>query len=141
MKVDHIAFVGIDGRAEPRSIFGVGRVNGLYVGQEARDAVEGVAIVDSLDFDPRSGVVLIRKRAAEGGNPAAARAWNRSPGDNDRHVADVCGIHIGLAHFFANDADQKQQPAPKPQVKPDAEGANGATGGAGEKAQGQPKGK
>lgn len=122
MKIDHIVFVDERGNEEPRAIFGCGRVRGLAVGQVVRDAVEGEAIVDSLEFDSRSGVILIRKRAKEGGNPKAARSWNRTPGETDRHVADVCGIHVGKAHFFMNDADQapKQQKAQQPAQAPSA---------------------
>ena len=121
MKVDHIVFLDERANEEPRTVLGCGRLRGLAVGQVVKDAVEGEAIVDSLEFDSRSGVLLIRKRAKSDGNPKAARSWNRTPGETDRHVADVCGIHVGKAHFFMNDADQapKKQPEKAPEPKPE----------------------
>lgn len=106
MKLSKVVFLDERCNEDPRTILGVGRVRGLHVGQVVKDAVEGEALVSSLELDPRSGILLIRKRAKPDGNPRAATAWNRSPGETDRHVADVCGVHVGRAHFFCNDADQ-----------------------------------
>jgi hypothetical protein len=105
MKLHTIVFVDNRGYAESRTIHGIGRVSTLSVGQDVGDGAN-LAVILSLECDTRSGVLVIRKRSKEGGNPAAGREWNNS---DQRREADFCVIHMGTATCYGNDADQPQK--------------------------------
>lgn len=119
MKLHTIVFVDSRGYAEPRTIQGIGRVSILTVGQEVNDGASGPAVVASLECDTRSGVLVVRKKAKEGGDPVAARLWANGTGESQRREADFCVIDIGSATCYGNDADQpqKQQPQKPAQVE------------------------
>lgn len=146
MKIKLVRFMAFDGSAvAPRQLPGIGRVNSLSVGDVVKDVVDGEAIVSSLDYEPRSGAIVIRKTKQDGNPKDASRSWNRSPREGNNSVGpaepkgDWCAISIGAAQIVGDDAptgagvpapkleDQKQPESPpagqdaKPQDPPPAQ--------------------
>ena len=125
MKIKLVRFLAFDGSAiMPRQLPGIGRVNSLAVGDTVRDVVDNEAIVSSLDYEPRSGAIVIRK-AKHPDNPVdASRSWNRSPREGNNNVSaaepkgDWCAISIAGAQIVGDDAVAVE--APKKQEKPAA---------------------
>jgi len=108
MKLHTIVFVDNRGYAESRTIQGIGRVSILTVGQEVNDGAMGPSVIAALEADTRSGVLVIRKRAKEGGDPAGGRSWANGTGESQKREADFCVIHMGTATCYGNDSDQGQ---------------------------------
>jgi hypothetical protein len=106
MKLHTIVFVDNRGYAESRTIQGIGRVSVLTVGQDVGDGAS-IAVVASLECDTRSGVLIIRKRPKEGGNPSACREWDNG---NQKRLADFCVVHMGTATCYGNDEPPKPYP-------------------------------
>ena len=111
MKIKLVRFMAFDGSAvAPRQLPGIGRVNSLSVGDVVKDVVDGEAIVSSLDYEPRSGAIVIRKTKQDGNPKDASRSWNRSPREGNNSVGpaepkgDWCAISIGAAQIVGDDA-------------------------------------
>jgi hypothetical protein len=109
MKLHTIIFVDSRGYTESRTIIGLGRVSSLSVGQTVHDGSANSCVISSLECDTRSGVLLIRKRAQDGGDPQSGRVWANGTGETQRRDADFCMVHIGTATCYGDDADQPQK--------------------------------
>lgn len=109
MKIKLVRFMQFDGSAmQPRVLAGMGRVGSLAVGDVVKDPVDGIARIASLDYETRSGAIVIRK-AKHPDNPTdASRSWNRSTGSSDPK-ADWCAIAIGNAMIVGDDESQQGQ--------------------------------
>lgn len=126
MKIKTVRFMALDGAAvAPRTIPGLGRVSGLAIGDVVKDCVDGEAIVSSLDYEPRSGAIVIRKSRKDDNPRDASRSWNRSPREGNNLVGkeepkgDWCAISIGTAQIVGDDAPAVDTPA-KVETKPEA---------------------
>ena len=130
MKIKLVRFMAFDGSAvAPRQLPGIGRVNSLSVGDVVKDVVDGEAIVSSLDYEPRSGAIVVRKTKKDDNPKDASRSWNRSPREGSNSVGpaepkgDWCAISIGAAQIVGDDAPPPPTPgvvAPPSDAKPES---------------------
>jgi hypothetical protein len=109
MKLHTIIFVDSRGYTESRTVIGLGRVSSLSVGQTVHDGSANSCVISSLECDTRSGVLLIRKRARDGGDPQSGRVWANGTGETQRRDADFCMVHIGTATCYGDDADNEKK--------------------------------
>lgn len=117
MKIKTVRFMALDGAAvAPRTIPGLGRVSGLAIGDVVKDVVDGEAIISALDYEPRSGAIVIRKARKDDNPRDASRSWNRSPREGNNLVGreepkgDWCAISIGTAQIVGDDAVAAEAP-------------------------------
>jgi hypothetical protein len=109
MKIKLVRFMQFDGAAmQPRVLPGMGRIGSLSPGDVVKDPVDGQAVVHSLEYEPRSGAIIIRKGRHKDNPTDASRSWNRSAGGKDPS-ADWCAIGIGNAMILGDDDNPPQQ--------------------------------
>jgi len=115
MRVKRIVF--LPGQAE--RIHGIGRNNELYIGKKTSpDANNPPCEISHLDFDPRCGLITIRKKPlypeAPNATIPAAKAWSSGNGAEQQCEADCCGIIAkeGWMFYWDDEQQQKQQPQP-----------------------------
>ena len=129
MKIKLVRFMAFDGSAvAPRQLPGIGRVNSLSVGDVVKDVVDGEALIAALEYEPRSGAIVVRKTKKDDNPKDASRSWNRSPREGSNSVGpaepkgDWCAISIGAAQIVGDDAPPAPTPgvtAPPVDAKPD----------------------
>ena len=110
MKLKLVRFLSADGvSAQARQIPGLGRVLSVAPGDDVKDVAAGLATIASLEYEPRSGAIIIRKRPHKD-NPTenAHRSWNRDQGGRDP-LADWCAISIGTAQILGDDEPAQAQ--------------------------------
>lgn len=124
MKIKLVQFMAGDGSAvAPRQLPGIGRVSSIAVGDIAKDTVDGEAIISSLDYEPRSGAIVIRKTKKDDNPVDASRSWNRSPREGGNSLglpephADWCAISIGSARIIGDDAVEAKAVKPGPEQR------------------------
>ena len=108
MKIKLVRFVQFSGASQqPRHLPGIGRVGSLAIGDVVKDPVDGQAKIGSLDYDPRSGAIVVRKTRHPENPVDASRSWNRSTGGKDPS-GDWLAIGIGDAQIVGDDDLQGQ---------------------------------
>ena len=103
MKVKLVRFMAFDGSVvQPRVIPGLGRVDHLAPGEDVKDVADGLATIASLDYEPRSGAIIIRKDKHKDNPGDASRSWNRSASSGEPK-GDWCAVGIGNSQIIGDD--------------------------------------
>ena len=92
-----------------KQIPGLGSVSELYVGQSVTDngGRHGTRIISTMDFDPRSGRVFVRRVDEHG---KTNRVWTSNEIIEERNLADFIGVDAtGATLLFDDDPKEAQQ--------------------------------
>jgi hypothetical protein len=98
---------GRGGTEDVRYIPGIGRVSEVYVGQHTIDpSGRGTSTVVSMELDPRSGRVFVR-RVDQFGKPQ--RLWTTNETVREHERGDVLGIDAAGSNMIFDDEPKDQQ--------------------------------